>query len=340
VIKSSLTIAIPTLNRADMVAALVRVCLSQTVLPCTIIVSDDASDDDTLMKLAKLQHPNLKVIRQRPRIGMIANWNACLEACESDWFVLVSDDDMVAPDFVEQVENQLAATPEIDLLIVRGRIVDRLTREINDNQPPPGISGEIDFARDLLPHWLDYSFVLPFASVIFRTAALRAGGGFVTSFPYASDAATWLPIAVRGRCAFYPVAKVDCIVHEGMATRSFNPAALIDDVIRLTHLVNNEVGVRFAYDQKFVAQIGMLSNIYLRHIFGHMMITSARRGVSKLQLLLAWRSCASQLPFFGVGAMSLGAVLVPQGLIQVVGWPYRKWVSLRRRFLRRQRLRS
>jgi glycosyltransferase involved in cell wall biosynthesis len=327
---SNLTIGIPTLNRADLIAKLVQVCLSQTLPPYEIIVSDDASNDTTLEQLEALANPRLKVLRQRARLGMIANWNACLAACVSDYFVLVSDDDMISSDFTTHVEATLATAPDTDLLIIRGRIVDRLTDETNANHPPIKTSGSVDFVRDILPAWLDSSFVLPFASMVFKTATLRNAGGFVTSFPYASDAATWLPIAVRGRCAFYPEAKVDCIVHEGMATRTFCVESLIDDIVKLTALVNTEVKAQTTIPLALVQKIKRLSKTYMRRAFGHMMITSARRGVSKAQLLSAWISYAPKIPFYGLGALSLGAILVPRGLIQVIGWPYRKWVNLRR----------
>lgn len=327
---SRLTIGIPTFNRADLVCKLVQVCLSQTLPPYEIIVSDDASDDTTLAQLETLAHPRLKILRQNPRLGMIANWNACLAACASGYFVLISDDDMISSDFTERVEATLAEAPGADLLIVRGRVVDRLTGETNANYPPIMTSGSADFVRDILPAWLDCSFVLPFASMIFNTATLRNAGGFVTSFPYASDAATWLPIAVRGHCAFYPEAKVDCIVHEGMATRTFRVETLIDDIVKLTGLVNTEVKVRPAMPPELAQQVQRLSKIYLRRTFGHVMITSARRGARKAQLLRAWIYYAPKIPFYGLGALSLGAVLVPRRLIQIIGWPYRKWMNVRR----------
>ncbi len=330
VLPSRLTIGIPTLNRADLVAKLVQVCLSQTLVPYEIIVSDDASDDTTLANLDALAHPRLKILKQHPRLGMIANWNACLDSCTSEYFVLISDDDMICQDFAEQVEATLAKAPGADLLIVRGRIVDRLTGETNTNHPPIMAAGSADFVRDILPAWLDCSFVLPFASMVFKVAALRAAGGFVTNFPYASDAATWLPIAMRGHCAFFPEAKVDCIVHEGMATRTFNVETLIEDIVKLMALVNTEVKAKSAIPSELAGKIQKLSRIYLRRTFGHVMITSARRGVGKGKLLRAWLHYAAKLPLYGVGALSLGAVLVPLGSIQIIGWPYRKWVNLRR----------
>ena len=322
-----LTIGIPTLNRALMVSKLVEKCLSQTVLPFEVIVSDDASDDDTLLRLRDIRHSRLRIIEQNPRLGMISNWNACLDACRSDWFMILSDDDIITADFVSCFSETLTIAPEAEFLLMRGRIVDRLTGETNKNYPPLKKIGYVDFTRNILPSWLNYQFAIPFASMIFKTETLRAFGGFTTAFPYAADVATGFPIAIRRKCAFYPEEKVDCTVHEGMATLSYSAQALIDDVINLTEFVVAQVSDVHADEPQLIDDIAKSSRVYLRKMFGHVMITSARRGVTKWQLIKAWAIYSSRLPGLGLGPMSIGAVLVPQRLIQTVGWPYRKYVA-------------
>jgi glycosyltransferase involved in cell wall biosynthesis len=327
---SRLTFGIPTLNRSDFVKKLVERCLSQTESPYEIIVSDDESDDDTVAQLQSIHHPALRILAQIPRLGMIANWNACLAACQSEWFMLLSDDDMVSADFVACFEETLAAAPEADIVLMRGRIINKLTGEVNDNPPPLLRAGYVDFVRDILPAWLTYDFAIPFASMIFRTETLRRFGGFTSAFPYASDVATGFPIAIRGKCAFYPEAKVDCIIHEGMATRTYSAPALVEDVVNLTAFVVDEVRKVHPGEPELTRIIEQASRIYLRKIFGYVMVTSARRGVSKWKLLCAWAAYADKLPRFGLDPLSIGAVLVPQGLIQIVGWPYRKYAAWKR----------
>lgn len=328
--QSTLTIGIPTLNRAPLLTELVKRCLMQTELPFEIIVSDDASDDDTLARLASLDHPRLRVLKQNPRLGMIANWNACLDASRSDWFMLLSDDDMITEDFVECFAKTLTEVPSAEFLLMRGRIVNKLTGEVNDNPPPLLRSGYVDFVREILPAWLAYDFAIPFASMIFRTETLRQFGGFTSTFPYASDVATGFPIAIRGKCAFYPEAKIDCIIHAGMATRTYSPGALVEDVVNLTALIVEEVRNARPGELDLTQKIEQASRIYLRKIFGYVMMTSARRGVSKWKLLRAWADYVNKLPCLGLDPLSIGAVLVPQGLIQSVGWPYRKFVARKR----------
>lgn len=59
------TIRIQTFNRSRLVTALAEHCVSQTVQPFQIIISDDASSDDTLKNLEKFSNDNLFVLSQK-----------------------------------------------------------------------------------------------------------------------------------------------------------------------------------------------------------------------------------------------------------------------------------
>src|SRR5690349_14359184 len=111
--EADITIGIPTLNRAELVEPLVRSCLSQTQSPLQIVVSDNASSDDTLARLAVIKDSRLKVICQSTNIGMIGNWNACLNESEGEWFVLLSDDDQIDPDYVENFRSAIALAADV-----------------------------------------------------------------------------------------------------------------------------------------------------------------------------------------------------------------------------------
>jgi glycosyltransferase involved in cell wall biosynthesis len=323
-----LTIGIPTRNRAATVGRLVETCLGQTRPPRRIVVSDNASDDDTFARLREFDDSSLKIIRQSEPLSMAANWNACLRQAESEWFTLLPDDDRIAVDFVENVERALAAAPDADLVIMRCRIVDEQTGRIDENSPPVSCGGRIVFADSLLSSWLEGSFSLPLAGMVFRRCRLEAVGGFSNGFSYAVDAATWLPIAMRGPCAFWPEAKAEYVVHSGMTTHQYALETLIDESIRLAALVAREVEESDLDDAK-KRHLLQLSRQFVRRIFAENMILAARQRDSKRELLRAWARTARSLPRFGVSGLALAALAVPRGWMDLVGMPYRKWTQWR-----------
>ena len=72
------TIAIPTFNRATWLRDCVRVALTQSYRRFEVLVSDNASSDETAMVLDQFSDERLRVVRQPRNIGATANWNACL----------------------------------------------------------------------------------------------------------------------------------------------------------------------------------------------------------------------------------------------------------------------
>jgi len=91
----SLSICIPTYNRSKLLAELLDSIILQNEPGIEVVVSDDASPDDTADVVAfytgKL--PNLKYIRQDKNIGLDRNFRAVVEAASGDYVWLMGDDD-------------------------------------------------------------------------------------------------------------------------------------------------------------------------------------------------------------------------------------------------------
>lgn len=90
-----LTIAIPTRNRRAMLAEALESALAQEFRNIEIVVSDNASQDDTGRYLADLRDGRLRVFRQEKLLSMHENWNFCLEKAGGRLFLLLSDDDIL-----------------------------------------------------------------------------------------------------------------------------------------------------------------------------------------------------------------------------------------------------
>src|SRR5688572_6876713 len=90
--KPRFTIAIPTFNRAGLLKNCVASALDQTYPDFEVIVSDNASEDATQDVLAEFDDRRLRVIRHQTNIGLIPNWNTCLDAARGEFVIIVSDD--------------------------------------------------------------------------------------------------------------------------------------------------------------------------------------------------------------------------------------------------------
>ena len=136
-----ISVAIPTWNRAQLVRQTVLAALRQTRPPDEIVVSDDASPDDTVAVLEALarEYPLLRIIRQPINLKGVRNWSAAIDATKGDLIAMCSDDDQFEPDHLEKAERHLEAHPEAALVHAWFRTLetqpDGSTRMIADKPP-------------------------------------------------------------------------------------------------------------------------------------------------------------------------------------------------------------
>ena len=88
-------ILIPTFNRAIFLKQAIDSALNQDYSNLEVIVSDNASSDNTQDIIDKyLGIPNFKYFRNETNVGMVANWRKLLyDYCTGDWAIILSDDD-------------------------------------------------------------------------------------------------------------------------------------------------------------------------------------------------------------------------------------------------------
>ncbi len=101
-----------------MVVQAVEAALSQTRGPSEIVVSDDASPDDTVAALSRIsaQDPRVKVISQLKNSGGVPNWNSVIGAATGEFIAWCSDDDRFLPDHLEASVGFLEQNTEVDMV--------------------------------------------------------------------------------------------------------------------------------------------------------------------------------------------------------------------------------
>lgn len=106
------TIGIPTFNRSAFVVRAVRGALAQTYTDLEIVVSDNCSPDDTVQRLEEISDARLVLLRQPQNLGAVANLNACLARATGEFFLLLSDDDILQPNAIERLVAPFLTAPD------------------------------------------------------------------------------------------------------------------------------------------------------------------------------------------------------------------------------------
>src|SRR5208282_1673325 len=114
----AISVAIPTFNRAAMVGRAIQSALTQSRPPVEVIVSDDASSDDTLHVVAGMASVDgrVKLLRQENNSGGVGNWNRAIEATRGELIAWCSDDDAYRAGHLDASAAYLAAHPEVGLV--------------------------------------------------------------------------------------------------------------------------------------------------------------------------------------------------------------------------------
>jgi glycosyltransferase involved in cell wall biosynthesis len=104
-LKPAVTIAIPTYNGQKYLEETLESAIRQSYPFCQILVVDDGSTDDTLniVNDFAIKFDNIRVVRNKENLGIVPNWNRCLELAETDWVKILHQDDLLEPNCVEEM---------------------------------------------------------------------------------------------------------------------------------------------------------------------------------------------------------------------------------------------
>lgn len=107
----TLTIAIPTFNRNEILCKNISKLLPQITGDCRLVILDNASHipvQDTLNGILN-EYPDIdvRIIRNRVNLGMTANILKCFEECKDPWLWVLGDDDEVHEGAVETILNDI-----------------------------------------------------------------------------------------------------------------------------------------------------------------------------------------------------------------------------------------
>jgi len=102
-VSGRVTIGIPTLDRSQLAVRAIQSALAQTYRDIEVLVSDDVSTDDTLLRIHEIQDSRLVVFEQEQRLGLVGNFDFCLRHASGEFFLLLGDDDVLLPKAIEQL---------------------------------------------------------------------------------------------------------------------------------------------------------------------------------------------------------------------------------------------
>jgi glycosyltransferase involved in cell wall biosynthesis len=212
------SVCVPTFNRADYLCQCLASVRAQSYRCIEVVVSDNCSTDGTRAMLAAM--PDLAVVLQERNLGMVGNWNAVVGRARGELVVVLSDDDILLPTFIEAMVQALR-DPEVEFAWCPVVIIDHEGKARGTTAAGPSSeSGRSFVAATLAQRRMPYP-----SAIAFRREAVSEIGGFA-DIGNQADVAFRIALAERRRASrvvCHPLALVEYRVHA---------ASLSDDRLR------------------------------------------------------------------------------------------------------------
>lgn len=126
---SRVSVALCTHNGELYLEEQLRSILEQTLLPIEVIVSDDASTDDTLEIVHRMWHglpdsaPRLVVLANATALGVTSNFEQAVSACTGDFIALSDQDDVWVAERLETIIAKFESRPQLSLVFSDAQLV-------------------------------------------------------------------------------------------------------------------------------------------------------------------------------------------------------------------------
>jgi glycosyltransferase involved in cell wall biosynthesis len=114
------SICIPTYNGSAFLAQCIESATKQTYSNIEILAIDDKSSDDTCLLIEKYAATDtrIKLIRNEQNLGLVGNWNKCIDIAKGEWIKFLFQDDYFDVNCIKVMVENISDT---DRIVTSGR---------------------------------------------------------------------------------------------------------------------------------------------------------------------------------------------------------------------------
>jgi|GEM_PF-2830278 len=235
------TVVVPTYNRAKWLRRTIETVLSQTYGDFRLVVSDNASTDDTTEVVRSFSDDRLSYRRHSHNVGLLENHNACLRSVDTEYALILPDDDLLHEEHLASAVGVLDAHPRAGFVHsafdVIGSAGQPLSRGVDWTY---GLTADtVETGSEFIRQSMYWSCRVCPSTALMRAAAIHPELYVQEEFP-AIDFGMWLRIAVDWDVAFIRRPLADFRVHAASHSASFDES--VGDTYN--HGVTTLTGVR------------------------------------------------------------------------------------------------
>lgn len=330
------TICIPTFNGARYLDDCLESVREQSFDDIEILVVDDGSSDETLSVVNDhaVRDARIRIEQNSRRLGLVGNWNRCVELARGEWIKFVFQDDLIDPRCVERLVDAGRRTNATMVVCARHIDLDGADDEARRIYEPyagkesltgvfPGrteVSAR-EFSEAVLDH-MRKNFVGEPTAVLLHRSAFQRFGTFNPSLVSMCDLEYWIRVGVHEGLSIVPEPLATFRVHAAGASAGYRRdmryrLERLDSLILLHELAFHE-----AFAPLRATAAGRNPPVKLKELFARRATAArvlARRHDASWEggppLLAEWRAVVEEFP-----RMRKSLVVRRAGLLRLLGW--------------------
>jgi glycosyltransferase involved in cell wall biosynthesis len=255
--KPKVSICIPTYNGGKYLRECLDSVLSQTFIDFEVLVVDDQSRDESpsIAHSYATKDPRIKVMQNKQNLGLVANWNRCVELAQGEWIKFVFQDDLIAPECLTKMTA--AAQPGDEMVACKRTYVfedasDEIAREYGEYETILSAGSIFSGAQRIRPRQfseaalrhLGINFVGEPTAVMLHRSVFEKYGYFNRDFVHLCDMEFWMRVATNTGLVYVPETLATFRVHSSSESavnrgpRHFR-AEVLDPLLLIREYVHN-----------------------------------------------------------------------------------------------------
>lgn len=296
-----LTIAIPTLNRVDLLRRAIESALSQRSTAVEIIVSDNGSADNTPQVIQHYEGRGLRTFRHESTMSAVRHSEFLLAQASGEFFVGLSDDDYLEPNFADEVLARFDENPQLAFVYTACAV------HYEDRQVPSLTGPPVEAGFKFLNEYYAGRREISWCACVTRVRHLREIGP-IPEGRIMGDMFFWTKLALRGDVGCVPrVLSHYVLLRERMDNVSHQTAPALwarDSLLTATELF--ESLERAGVDSRYVVALRARFREHVARSAANQFVWNRLRGATLIQAL---RWIPASIPYLGASLMPWGRML-------------------------------
>lgn len=253
------TVITPTYNRVSSLEQTIRSVVEQGYKNLEYIIVDDASTDETAETVNRLQqlYPFIKYHRNAQNGGEVYSINAGYKMASHDLVCVLSDDDIIFPDWFEHMVKAAVEHPECCVIYPDWAVIDSDAKLIQNRVLQ-------SYSLLLMMTSMD---CMPAVGALIRRSVVKADSLRSNEFLFCSDWHMWLKLALRGPFVHVPSVLAGWRIHVSSITFQ-GSGRLTDKVDEMNRMIESFIAEapEAIITQRYAKGLRCLGNLRNAHL--------------------------------------------------------------------------